>query len=499
LTQVLENTNQSIFSKLQLRITERDIILLVLVAITYISVYYVPPAIGLLMDLGITYYCFRSKHPLILLLLFVIVNSKMNGMLDINKLPRISLAGSSVSLLDFLTLSMWLKVLVNFKIIVKSTFGRTIFLVYLVLLSTALINALITNIDLKLAIRLIRFFSYYVCYFYVLLAFKDFKDFNFIIKVLFFISLVVIANQITLVLMDKGLDTILFGQRTDYSARSLAFTGYAGDYMSDKSRGDVGDATDPLLLFITCLALFGICKDKRMHTFMQFSIMMIIMIELILAARAYFIFILFPLLAYAKNVKNILHLSKTLVLLIILMLIIFIVIGGFGFTYFHDIFLRISGVYKFLNPTTRSQVETGVSRIEEAQGMITVILKSPIFGVGFSSDARELNSDLGFLNTMILMGFIGLFIYLMLFMRFISMCLNVLRRISNNNPLKTAVQVLLYSMISLLIGYATTQDFFISVPANIAFICIFLGLSEIIFSEALQYEHTQNLKIMQSN
>jgi hypothetical protein len=490
LTQALENTNQSIFGKLQLLLTDRDIILLVLVALTYFSVYYVPSGIGLLIDLGIAYYCFRSKHPLILLLLFVIVNSKMNGMLDINKLPRISLAGSSVSLLDFLTMSMWLKVISNYQIIMKSTFGRTIILVYVVMLSTALINALITNIDLKMAIRLIRFFSYYVCYFYVLISFRDFRDFNFIIKVLFFISLVVIANQITLVILDRGLDAILFGQRTDYSSRGLAFTGYVGDYMSDKARGDVGDATDPLLLFIICLALFGICKDKKMHNFMQISVMMIIMIELILAARTYFIFILFPLLAYTKNIKNIVQMGKTVIIMVILMLIIFIVIGGFGFTYFHDIFLRISGVYKFLNPNTRSQVETGISRIEEAQVMINVIAKSPIFGVGLSSDARELNSDLGFFNTMILMGFIGLFIYLGLIIRFITMCLDVIRRLSHHNPLKIAVQVILYSMFSFLIGYATTQDLFISLPGNIAFIWIFLGLSEIILKEALKYERT---------
>jgi hypothetical protein len=488
LNQVIENTSQSLFTKLKLQITERDVVLLVLIALTYASVYYVPSSIGLLIDLGITFYCLRSKHPLILLLMFVIVNSRMNGMLDINKLPRISLAGSSVSLLDFLTACMWLKVITNYKVIFKSSYGYIFFLMYVVLFATVMINALIYEIDLKMAIKMIRFFSYYICYFYILIAFRDFSDFNFIIKVLFFISLVVIANQISLVIWDRGLDSVLFGQRLDYNAKSLAFAGYTGAYMSDKSRGDVGDATDPLLLFISCLMLFGICRDKKMRNFMQISMVMIIMIEFIVAARAYFVFIFFPVLAYTKNLKNLIHVSKTIVILAVLMLVIFIVIGGFGFTYFHDIFLRLSGLIKFLNTNTRGDVETAVSRIDEANVMIGVILKSPIIGFGFSPQTKELNSDLGFLNTLILMGFVGLLIYLFIFIKFIATCLNINRFLSHNNPLKIAISVLLYSMISLILGYLTTQDFFVSVPQNIAFISIYLGLAEIVFKEAVKYE-----------
>jgi hypothetical protein len=490
LNQVLENANQ-IFSKLKLEITERDTIFLVLVALTYASVYYMPSSVGILIDLAIAYYCFRSKHPLILLLLFIIVNSRMNGMLDINKLPRISAAGNSISLLDFLMVSMWLKVIQKSWVIYRSTFGKLIFVVYLVLMASVMINGLISDIDLKLAIKFIRYFSYYVCYFYVFLAFRDFSDFNFVIKVLFFISCVVLLNQISVVMFDRGLDSLLFGQTSDYNSKNLAFAVSSGGYMSDKSRGDVGDAADPLLLFLLCLSLFGICKDKKMNNLMQLSIIMIIMIELILAARAYFIFILLPALAYARNIRNLVHMSKTVVILIILMLVIFIFIGGFGYAYFHDILLRLSGIYKFLNANTRAEVETGVNRINEAQNMISVIVKSPIIGFGFSSESKAQNTDLGFLNTMIIMGMIGVFVYLFLIIKFLQKCLSITRRISHSNPFRLSIRVFLFSMISLLIGYITTQDFFSSNPQNIAFMAMYLGLSELIFAEAIKYERLQ--------
>jgi hypothetical protein len=221
---------------------------------------------------------------------------------------------------------------------------------------------------------------------------------------------------------------------------------------------------------------------------MLFSVVLVIMSGLIEATRAYIVFYFLPFLAYIKTIGHMIQISKILILTIILMLTVFILIGGFGFTYFHDIILRLSGITKVISVNTRGQVETAVGRIEAAKIMIGVIIDSPIIGYGFSKYTRALDDDLGFFNTMIIMGFVGLLVYLYLIIKFISLCLNMVRKITQSNPFKTSVNVFLYAMIGLFVGYLTTQDFFSSVAQNMAFIGIFLGMAEVIFREAMNFE-----------
>jgi hypothetical protein len=488
LNQSLELANQSLYSKLRSPISEREIIYVALLALIFISVYYIPPAIGLIINLMVAFYCYRSKYPLIIVFVFVMLTTRMNGMIDINKLPRISMAGNSVNLLDFLSFAMWIKVLNKSHIIMKSKFGTSFIMIYIVLILSAVINAVNSSVDPKFAINLIRDFSYYVCYFYFLISYKDISDFNFIIKALFIATFLVLANQIIMVVYNKPLGTLLFGFEDKTKYLTAKFTMYYGNYQSDKSRGISIDGVNPLMLLFSCLALLSICREKSMRNFMVLSVVLVIMSGLVEATRSYFVFYLLPFLAYIKNLRHIMQASKIVILTIVLMLIVFIMIGGFGFAYFHDIFLRLSGITKIINVNTRGQVETAVGRIEAAKVMMNVIVKSPIVGHGFSPFSRALDDDLGFLNTMIILGLAGLLIYVHLIIKFLNTCHSITRAITNNNPYKISVSVFMYAMIGLTLGYATTLDFFSSGTQNMTFIGIFLGMAEVIFKEAVKYE-----------
>ncbi|HPT71944.1 MAG TPA: hypothetical protein PLE74_06655 [Candidatus Cloacimonadota bacterium] len=409
-------------------------------------------------------------------------------MIDINQLPRISRGGNSISLIDLLDLAMWIKVLKHYKIILNSLFGKNLIMVFFVLVIAVAFNAIITGIDVKMAIYFIRAYSYYICYFYVLLFVKDSTDFTFILKITFFISCLVLANQISLVFSGKELNTILFGHEQVYQTEGAMFTRYTGDYLSDKSRGIMYDGQDPLLLLICSLTLFGLYRDRILRNMMITSIIFVIMSGLIEATRSYIVFISLPLIAFMRNVKNMFHMSRILLTTVILMLVVFIIIGGFGYAYFHDIFLRLSGLIKFINSNTRGDVETAIGRLNAAKIMIDVIVQSPLIGHGFSQEAQATDNDLGFLNTIILTGFIGLLVFIYIIFKYFSICLSILRRIAVHNPFRISIYVLLYAMVGIFIGYSTIQDFFSSSNQNIAFISIFLGFSEIIFFKALDYE-----------
>ncbi len=490
MSQLIEKTGASLYSKLVLKFTECDAIFFLLVTLVYISFYYTPPIIGLFINVAVALYCYNSKYPLILLFLFLIVVTRMNGMLDFDKMPLLSMAGNSLSLLDMLALGMWIKVLKLHQIIRKSMFGSVFMMIYLVLFITVMINAVNSGIDKKLAINLFRSFSYYICYFYVLIAFKDISDFNFIFKVLFFSTILVLGNQLTTVIMSKTLNEVLFNKGPGVSSRIGTFSKYTGEYRTDFARGVVWDGVNPLLLLYSSLALIGLTLDKKMRNFLILSIAAITMITFIAATRAYVIINFLPFIPYTKNMQNVLNISKIVIITIVLLLSVFILIGGFGFAYFQDVLLRFSGLTKVVSSSTRGEVETAVARLNAAKSIIEIISKSPIVGYGFSRTTRALDDDLGFLNTLVIMGLLGLFVYLYLIIKFISTCRNLIRMITRNNPFRVAVNVFMFAMIGLSIGYATTLDFFSSGTQNLAFIAAFLGLAEIIFKEAMKYDAT---------
>lgn len=126
--------------------------------------------------------------------------------------------------------------------------------------------------------------------------------------------------------------------------------------------------------------------------------------------------------------------------------------------------------------------DTVASRLEsDLPELLEGISKSPILGAGFSDVFRGyINDDLGFLNTILVLGGVGFLLVLNFFVFF----LKNLNKWSRSKFADTDNKVILKSIImiffGILLGYATTYDLFtVFQTERIFFVAIILGSAEV--------------------
>ena len=132
--------------------------------------------------------------------------------------------------------------------------------------------------------------------------------------------------------------------------------------------------------------------------------------------------------------------------------------------------------------TEMQSFDTVGSRLEsDLPDLLEGISLSPILGAGFSGHFRRyINDDLGFLNTILVLGVVGFLLVLNFLVSFIKN----LNKWSRNKFASEDEQVILKSVamvfFGILLGYATTYDYFTVMHTyRIFFIALLLGSAEI--------------------
>lgn len=135
-------------------------------------------------------------------------------------------------------------------------------------------------------------------------------------------------------------------------------------------------------------------------------------------------------------------------------------------------------------------VDTAKSRfIDRLPIMIEIIKQNPIIGYGFSPVTMSFyNNDLGFVNTILMFGFVGLFLFMAFFAKLLSLLIMSIRQMNSTNYLKVPLKIMVIGWISMLIGYFTTVDHFTIYFERTFFVAILIALTEFFILEARKDE-----------
>ena len=77
----------------------------------FLSVYYFPRQIGILISFALAFYTYHTKSDIIPLMLFAFIGLGMAGTFTINQLPRFSIVrGQALNTLDLMSIAIFLKI-----------------------------------------------------------------------------------------------------------------------------------------------------------------------------------------------------------------------------------------------------------------------------------------------------------------------------------------------------------------------------------------------------
>ena len=130
--------------------------------------------------------------------------------------------------------------------------------------------------------------------------------------------------------------------------------------------------------------------------------------------------------------------------------------------------------------------QTAMNRISvQLPVIVNTIKQSPLVGFGFSFiTMRQYDDDFGFLNTILMFGFIGFVFFLFFFYRLIALFRSALKRMTRDNPYRARLRMMSVIWLSILVGYLSTWDFFTMYFYKVFFVAIVIALSEYLLTRA---------------
>jgi hypothetical protein len=228
----------------------------------FLSVYYLPPRIGILISIFLALWTYYTKEDLITLMLFAFIGLGMAGTFTVNDLPRFSFAaGMSLNTLDLMSTAIFIKI-VPTGILKKGKFSLFFILFFVYIVLNFIINSVIYGPNLDIGLNLFRIFFYYILYFYCIYTLKDIKDFSFIVEVLFYTSIIIFSFQ--LLLFFAKIDIRSFLSSGTYGKVTTFYTSYGryDAYKTEAVRAMMGDVLSPFLLFILSLGFLNATHNK---------------------------------------------------------------------------------------------------------------------------------------------------------------------------------------------------------------------------------------------
>lgn len=146
--------------------------------------------------------------------------------------------------------------------------------------------------------------------------------------------------------------------------------------------------------------------------------------------------------------------------------------------------------------------DTVASRLEsDLPHLLEGISYSPILGSGFSGHFRNYtNDDLGFLNTILIFGFVGFLFFINFFVFFLKAVNRWARSKFADRDNSVILKSVAMAFFGILLGYATTYDFFtVMQTERIYFIAMLLGSAEVAaFNVKQRKKHFLKHKFLES-
>lgn len=199
---------------------------------------------------------------------------------------------------------------------------------------------------------------------------------------------------------------------------------------------------------------------------------------------------------YRKGMSDFIKLA----LIILLLGIVFFSLGLIPFEFFLEgIWPRFEAFFvTIFGGGNLAEFDTVESRLAtDLPHLLEGISHSPIIGTGFSGLFREYeNNDLGFLNSILLFGAVGFvfFLYYLIFL-FVNLTRWSKSRF-NNRDTKTILNSLRMAFFGIMLGYATTYDFFtVREIDRIFFVSIILASSELAVYEIKKRKRKMSINL----
>ena len=445
------------------------------------AVYYAPSVVNYLYFLGLTALFWRSKHDYFwFAFYFIIVNTPAFLFFETSgaatrRLPIYSLTGGiSFSVLDIFVLASLAKIVM--RGVVKQfvvTKSLRFILIYFALVSIPM--------TFVLGLEGTSFFNTFRPYFYytILVSFyfliddpKDILKFGYLMVPYVLFTL---FDQLFLLTQNRLLISII-NPETIRAIVNNTVTNDARAYFSGF-----------LLIFYAFIFALQLRSNPRYELFsgLAYAIIGVSLATFVLSATR--VYLMIPLAVFGMYVlldrrggSDAVRLS----IFVALFAIVFFSLNIISFDFFlKSIWPRFEAFFMVIfGGGNLAEFDTVQSRLDEdLPSLIEGVMHSPLVGTGFSGVfSRYENNDLGFINTILIFGLVGF----TLVINFLVMLLRQLNqwvgRAGANPNARAILNTTRMAMVGVLLGYATTFDFFtVRQVDRIYFMAILLASTEI--------------------
>ena len=444
------------------------------------AVYYAPSFINYVFFLiPLALFWFSKKDYFWFAYFFVLINSPAYFFYEssgqaANRLPLYSLtSGISFSVFDLFVILSIIKIfkINKFKSFTLSKSLRFL-LLYLVFISIPM--TILLGMEGSSLLNNVRPFTYYlvVISFYFLI--DDIEDIYKFGYVLLPYLLFILFDQFFLITTGKLLISIV-----DPSTSRII----VDDSITGGIRAIFGGE---ILVFYIFLFGLQLTQARKYEAFkgLSYLIIFIAFTAVIIAqARTWLVITAVVLFSYLLTNKN--AISNLFKLSIISALVIVILFSTqiISVEYFIDkIWPRFGAFFTALKEGNLSEFDTAGSRIKsDWPHSIEGVMQSPILGVGFSGKFRYyVNNDLGFINTILIFGFVGFLFFVNFIFMFFKKLNQYIKHQLQNVDSQVIIKTIKIIFIGMMVGYATTFDFFtVRQVERIFFVSILIASGEI--------------------
>ncbi len=461
-------------------------LLLVLFLLSFLFVYFLPQSFSKLFFLGLLFlFFFSKKNYFWFAYFFILVEGPGYLFADFSgqsqyRLPLYSfLPGFSFTPLDFFVILALLKAILGGKR-TELRLRKPLILISLYVIFSFVTTSFIFGTSIEILAWNLRWVFYYtiIISFSYLVTKRD-EIYRFMLLIfpsVFFI----LFTQIYFI--TTGVEFInLFNP---------GFRGVALNLLTGELRPLMGGVLLGFFSFIFSLVLLENKDYKQSKWYLYILVVVSFFSIFISATRVWFVMFLFILGGYmlvsnkkVRSSANIVFISFLIVAILVSSGLIsrdFLVQSSWG---------RVSQVFDIARGDV-SSVDTASRRFYTQMPIILNIIKqNPFIGYGLSNvTKRYYNNNLGFVNTILMFGFFGFFLFIYFFIKYFVMIQTATKRLTNNNPFRTPLKVMAIAWAGILIGYFSTWDFFAYYFQKTFFVSILIAITELFVREANKEE-----------
>ena len=401
------------------------------------------------------------------------------------RLPFYSItAGFSFSPMDIFLFIVIFKAF-RTKVKVKFLLNKPLEFFFFYILIISIPISFMLGTELKPFINTLRSFFYYSLLFSFLRLIKNKEELLKFGYLMIPYTILIIIDQFYVINQNSNLISLFDPSRI-------------GVFVRNSISREVRAVVQGVLIVFYCLIFgFQIANSRKYEIFPGFSSVVIFMAIgsfILSATRSWITIGIVSLIGYiimsSKGLKFAFKTFSVGGLLIIAMLSS----GIIQIEFLENIFQRYAVIGNVATTGSLRSADTFSGRIDEdIPRVMKGVNESPILGVGLSKYLKTYySSDVGFMNTLLIYGFIGLPVFIFFLFRYIYL-LNLFRKEKRYSILEKDVFIsLIIGFAGMLTGYFFTWDFFSFFPEKVFFVSIVFATGDLILD--LHEPHPENVE-----